>query len=106
MATYGCEAGNVLLGIKSNGKVSGCSFLESEGLTVFDLPAKFSNSFQRERTVANNIAEPCKSCDYLDICKGGCHGISLHISGVYEDPDPYCPFVEEYNTHIKTNAKL
>lgn len=96
MATYGCEAGNVLLGIKSNGKISGCSFLETEGLSVLDLSTKFSNSFQRERTVTNNIAEPCNSCDYLEICKGGCHGISLHISGVYEDPDPYCPIVEEY----------
>lgn len=106
MATYGCEAGNVLLGIKANGKVSGCSFLESEGISVFDLPEKFSGSFQKERNVSENISEPCKSCDYLDICKGGCHGISLHVSGIYEDPDPYCPIVEEFNTNNKSKVEL
>ncbi|MBM4152505.1 MAG: radical SAM protein, partial [Kiritimatiellaceae bacterium] len=37
MGAYGCEAGNILLGITSEGRVSGCSFLPNSDKTVFDL---------------------------------------------------------------------
>ena len=36
-AVYGCEAGNVLLGIRSDGTFSGCSFLENNE-NIFNLP--------------------------------------------------------------------
>lgn len=101
MATYGCEAGNVLLGIKSDGSVSGCSFLDPSGISVFDLKDKFTDSFQKERNVNDGIEEPCSSCAYLNICKGGCHAVSFHISKDYSKPDPFCPIVEEYNLKKK-----
>ncbi len=98
MATYGCEAGNILLGIKSDGSVSGCSFLKSDGLSVFDLPAVFSNpaTFANARDWTDTAPEPCISCKYLDICKGGCHGVAEYVSGSFSDPDPGCPYVIEY----------
>lgn len=99
IATYGCEAGNVLLGIRSNGAVSGCSFLENTGITVFDFPQAFHNNpdvFSESRKWTEQAAEPCKSCKYLDICKGGCHAVSKFILGDYGKPDPECPFVVEY----------
>jgi radical SAM protein with 4Fe4S-binding SPASM domain len=97
IATYGCEAGNVLLGIRSNGLVSGCSFLKSSGLSVFDL-----NS-QKNESSADKISEwlekapqPCRSCKYLNLCKGGCHAVSEHLTGNFNSPDPDCPKVVEY----------
>lgn len=98
MATYGCEAGNVLLGIRSNGSVSGCSFLPDSGLSIFDLPEKFGKqqTFNTFRNWAGRAPQPCLDCDYLDICKGGCHGVAQFISGSYEMPDPDCPFVVDY----------
>ncbi len=100
MATYGCEAGNVLLGIRSNGKVSGCSFLEDTDISVFDLPKQFKNpnsQLASQRDWARNTGEPCTFCNYLNICKGGCHGVSKFLTGDFSNPDPECPFVVEYN---------
>jgi radical SAM protein with 4Fe4S-binding SPASM domain len=106
MATYGCEAGNVLLGVRSNGAVSGCSFLPASTLSVFDLPDAFYHhpAFQRSRTWSLRASEPCRSCDYLDICKGGCHAVSQYLTGNFDSPDPDCPFVVEYNRRSNPNA--
>lgn len=98
MATYGCEAGNVLLGARSDGSISGCSFLEGSGVSIFDLPGAYENQegvFKSMRTWVDRAVEPCLSCDYLNICKGGCHGVSLYLSGDYDAPDPDCPIVVE-----------
>jgi len=98
MATYGCEAGNVLLGIRSNGSVSGCSFLKDTGDTVFDLPSGlYKKSFSHIFTWIKEAPEPCKSCEYLDICKGGCHAVSEYVTGDFNAPDPGCPSIVEYN---------
>ncbi len=99
MATYGCEAGNVLLGVRSDGAVSGCSFLNACGLSVFDLPDAFKNGHSPLtplRSWVERAEEPCRSCYYLDICKGGCHGVSRFLTGDYDQPDPDCPIVVEY----------
>lgn len=97
MATYGCEAGNVLLGIRSNGKVSGCSFLQGNGLSVFDVHQSWytDKKFQKLRTWTERAPEPCCSCKYLDICKGGCRAVSAYMTGDMDAPDPDCPKVVE-----------
>ncbi len=97
-ATYGCEAGNVLLGIRANGTVAGCSFMGDSGLTVWDLknPGPRLETFQPYFDYIKSAPEPCKSCDYLTICKGGCRAVSAHVTGDPMAPDPDCPFVVEY----------
>lgn len=98
MATYGCEAGNVLLGVRSDGSVSGCSFLAGAGISVFDLPGAYRDPdgvFKSMRSWLDRAVEPCLSCKYLQICKGGCHGVSLYMTGNYDAPDPDCPIVVE-----------
>jgi len=98
LATCGCEAGNVLMGIRSDGRVSGCSFLPSRGDSVFDLPSVLRDgagpALPREWT--QRAPEPCRSCRYVRICKGGCHAVSLHVIGRFEAPDPDCPRVVEF----------
>jgi radical SAM protein with 4Fe4S-binding SPASM domain len=100
MATYGCEAGNVLLGIKSNGLVAGCSFLASMGLSVFDFKGNFRDQqyFSDLTNWLNKAPRPCRTCDYLTICKGGCRAVALAESGTLNALDPECPFVVEWKT--------
>ena len=41
-------------------------------------------------------AEPCRSCAYHDLCRGGCRVVSSHVSGDASAPDPECPKVVEW----------
>ncbi len=97
-ATYGCEAANVLVGVTSDGRVSGCSFLHGEGLPIWELPQRWADdpTFQRLRTWTERAAEPCRSCPYLQLCKGGCHAVAGHVTGDQQAPDPDCPRVVEH----------
>jgi radical SAM protein with 4Fe4S-binding SPASM domain len=97
--SYGCEAGNVLMGMKSNGQVTACSFLNNApAISIFDLQSamRSHNCFEKIRNWTKTAIEPCKSCEYLNICKGGCHGVAEYITGSLYKPDPECPFVAEY----------
>lgn len=95
MAAYGCEAGNVLLGIQSDGRVSGCSFLPDAGLTVFDLKddSARQKAFAAFFDWAQDAPMPCRECRYLAICKGGCHAVAKFVTGSFAAPDPDCPAV-------------
>jgi radical SAM protein with 4Fe4S-binding SPASM domain len=99
IATYGCEAGNVLLGIRSNGMVAGCSFLPGTGLSVFDLEGATDEKtgYAKITDWLKNAPLPCASCKYLNICKGGCHAVSAYAAGDFNKPDPDCPRVVEYS---------
>jgi radical SAM protein with 4Fe4S-binding SPASM domain len=95
-SVYGCEAGNVLLGVRSDGRFAGCSFLSGEE-SIFDLPRLWSGSehLSRLRAWPDLAPEPCRSCEYLEICKGGCRAVSEFVAGDFYAPDPECPFVEQ-----------
>jgi radical SAM protein with 4Fe4S-binding SPASM domain len=94
-SVYGCEAGNVLLGVRSDGGFGGCSFLPGAE-SIFELPTlwKSSQELTSLRTWSSRASEPCRSCTYLDICKGGCRAVAAFVSGDRDAPDPECPFVE------------
>jgi len=104
-ATYGCEAGNVLLGIRSNGLVSGCSFLKGSGMSVFDLQERRNSRQTADQITAWLKAppKPCSDCRYLQVCKGGCHAVAEHVTGSFNSPDPDCPFVVEYENKRNMN---
>lgn len=97
-SVYGCDAGNILLGIRSNGKFGGCSFLPGEE-DIFDLPRLWNESEElaQLRRWKERSVEPCQSCDYLSICKGGCRAVATYVTGDRNAPDPECPFVIDYN---------
>lgn len=94
-ATYGCEAANVLLGVSSEGRVNGCSFLRDEGLPLLELPERWAGDgrFQRLRSWTASAPEPCSGCAYLQLCKGGCHAVAEFVCGDLLAPDPDCPRV-------------
>jgi radical SAM protein with 4Fe4S-binding SPASM domain len=94
-SVYGCEAGNVLLGVRSDGRFAGCSFLSGEE-SILDLPRLWTGSehLSRLRGWVEQAPEPCRSCDYLEICKGGCRAVSALVAGDGFAPDPECPFLD------------
>ena len=50
-------------------------------------------AFRRWREAA---AEPCRSCDYLALCRGGCRVVTMHSRGDASEPDPECPRVIDW----------
>ncbi len=101
-SVYGCEAGNVLLGVRSNGMLGGCSFLPADE-SIFELLNLWNNSKELVdlRNWTRQASEPCRSCDYLGICKGGCHAVAEFVTGDRHAPDPECPLVDGWKDSTK-----
>ncbi len=95
-SVYGCEAANVLLGVRSDGRFAGCSFLSGEE-SIFNLPHLWNDSqyLTGLRNWIDRAPEPCRSCEYLDVCKGGCRAVSAFVAGDSSAPDPECPFMDD-----------
>jgi len=97
LAVTGCDGGNLLLGVKSNGVFSGCSFVSNnEFIGEIEKLWHTSDHLSAFRKWVDNAPEPCKSCEYLKICQGGCRANSLFLTGKFETPDPECPYVYDY----------
>jgi radical SAM protein with 4Fe4S-binding SPASM domain len=96
LAVYGCTGGDFLVGAKPDGRLSACSFMSSPASrpTVIQLadywtaPDAFG-AFRRWR----DAQEPCASCEYHSLCRGGCRVVSAHTTGDPSAPDPECPRV-------------
>ena len=100
LAVYGCIAGDFLVGARASGAMSGCSFapvapgrprLDQLG-DYWDQEGAFG-PFRRWQ----DADEPCRSCEYLSLCRGGCKAVSLHLEGDAHRPDPECPRVIEHH---------
>lgn len=97
LAVTGCDGGNLLLGVKSNGTFSACSFVENnENVADINELWHTSTHLNAFRNWTKNPPEPCRSCEYLAICRGGCRAVALHLTGRFDAPDPECPFVFDY----------
>jgi len=99
LAVYGCTGGDFLVGAKADGRLSACSFAPAQvgagdRPTVDALAAYWETpgAFGAFRTW-RDAAEPCRSCAYHDLCRGGCKVVSAHVEGDLSAPDPECPRV-------------
>jgi radical SAM protein with 4Fe4S-binding SPASM domain len=95
-AVSGCDGGNMLLSVRSNGTFSGCSFMENvDAEPVFEIRERWHSSkhLKRFRDLVTNAQEPCRSCDYLRLCRCGCRATALYYTNDFNAPDPECPFV-------------
>lgn len=94
----GCVGGNTFIEIKEDGRLRSCSFSNSYGDNASLLQDNWQNSkyFKQYRDVIELLKEPCKSCKYVEICRGGCHVISEFLTGDFNNPDPECPIVVKY----------
>ncbi|MBF0430588.1 MAG: radical SAM protein [Fibrobacteria bacterium] len=100
LAVVGCDGGNMLMSVKSNGLYAGCSFVENNE-HIADIKEHWDSSvhFNKFRSLTKEAEEPCRSCDYLEICRCGCRAVALHATKDFFAPDPECPKV--YNYHHK-----
>jgi len=107
LSIFGCEPANVTLGITSNGYVNGCSFMSEDSVPAIDLEDFWDSheGFSRLRTWTDNAPEPCRSCRYLDICRGGCKVVSMEQKGSMANPDPDCPVVVEYRDRCNKKGR-
>ena len=109
LAVYGCAGGDLLIGAKAHGVVTACSFAPAPpgGVTV-DKLGEYWNSddafgpFRRWREAAR---EPCRSCEYLTLCRGGCRVVSAHVLGDPAAPDPECPRVQAHAALHNDNSE-
>lgn len=93
----GCIGGLSLLGIDERGRTSACSFYPGSGDDLLDLERGWdaSRAYAPFRDYVEKAAEPCRSCTYLKVCRGGCRAVALHLTGRDDAPDPECPRVME-----------
>jgi radical SAM protein with 4Fe4S-binding SPASM domain len=94
----GCEGGNVLAAVMPDGALQGCSFggpREGSAFDGNDVERAFADSFGSFRGFEAAAVEPCRSCAYLSLCKGGCRVVA-QAQGAWADPDPGCPRVRAH----------
>ena len=94
----GCVGGDVLAAVQPEGAFTGCSFVsraEADARVPGAMRDSWPQGFAAFRGYQANAPEPCASCDYLQLCRGGCRAVS-GAHGAFADPDPGCPRVQEY----------
>lgn len=94
----GCIGGLSLLGVDERGQTSACSFYPGRGDDLLNLAQDWDDApaYRPFRDYVKHAEEPCRSCAYLTICRGGCRAVALFLTGRDDAPDPECPRVEDY----------
>ena len=111
LAVYGCTGGDFLVGAKAGGQLTACSFASPPPPDAANVRPKLDelatywhqpDAFGAFRTWRDAPAEPCASCAYHDLCRGGCKVVSAHVHGDLASPDPECPRVVDARrrTHL------
>jgi radical SAM protein with 4Fe4S-binding SPASM domain len=114
LAVYGCTGGDFLVGAKPGGQLTACSFAApppvapgadrpriTELGAYWDAPGAFG-AFRTWR----EAREPCASCDYHALCRGGCKVVSAHTTGDPSAPDPECPRVIDHQVRGPGRVRL
>jgi radical SAM protein with 4Fe4S-binding SPASM domain len=93
----GCQGGHYIIEITPDGRFRACSFVEDCAGSIQDLPELWDRApaLLRFREWPARAPEPCRSCAYLDLCRGGCHAVAERLTGNFGSPDPGCPIVQE-----------
>lgn len=100
----GCPVGHHLICVAPNGDIFPCAALLEKEFCLGnffhgDIKAIWrDNVFLKQmRLIKQNIRGKCKSCERIDICRGGCRGITYSIKKNILDADPTCKFQEVQN---------
>jgi radical SAM protein with 4Fe4S-binding SPASM domain len=102
LAVYGCVGGDFLIGAKASGVMTACSFAApppgKPRVDGIDAYWERPDAFGAFRTWRDAPAEPCASCSYHALCRGGCKVVTAHLDpeGDMARPDPECPKVIEW----------
>ena len=87
----GCVAGSWLMSLGPDGRVSGCSFDHATSIDWTELGSRPISTW-----APGFLAQPpapCDRCNWLSLCRGGCHVVARHVTGDFLAPDPGCPLV-------------
>ncbi len=101
----GCNAGKRSFGLLHNGDVMGCTSIrektfhegnirETSLIDIWNGPEAFKWSRNMKKT---DLGGECKSCNFGDLCLGGCPNTRLTLNGTIYSENEYC----SYNTAIK-----
>jgi nif11-class peptide radical SAM maturase 3 len=97
----GCKAGMSTLGIEADGAIKGCPSLPTSAYTggnirkrslhdiVTQAPELNINQGQGTSAGTSHLWGFCKTCDYADLCRGGCTWTS-HVFFDKPGNNPYC----------------
>jgi len=108
LCVYGCTGGDFLVGAKPGGQLTACSFASPpppradgrrpviEDLADYWRSADAFGAFRTWRAAA----EPCASCTYHALCRGGCKVVAAHVTGDPSAPDPECPRVVDRRRRV------
>jgi radical SAM protein with 4Fe4S-binding SPASM domain len=103
----GCVAGDVLAAVAPEGDLLGCSFAgpaEADARVPGAIRAAWPGGFSSFRGFVRSAPEPCKSCEYLRLCRGGCRAVAA-AHGAFSAPDPGCPRVQEWTARSAAEQK-
>ncbi len=90
----GCPGGHSLMVRSADGRWAPCSFAHDTGA-----PGDPGAAWESDPTLvtwrarAEAPPEPCGSCAYRRVCRGGCRVVAGHVTGDPLAPDPECPRV-------------
>lgn len=114
----GCSAGCSVIGIESNGNIKGCLSLPSslnnvdsfiEG-NIRDASLreiwfrKGAFAYNRQFTV-EQLGGFCRTCDYNDICRGGCTWTCFAEKGQFVRDNPYCYWRQYHEAQLEEQAR-
>jgi radical SAM protein with 4Fe4S-binding SPASM domain len=103
----GCVAGDVLAAVSPEGHLQGCSFAgpaEADARLPGAIRAAWPSGFSSFRGFVRDAPEPCASCDYLRLCRGGCRAVA-GAHGSFSAPDPGCPRVQEWTARSSADRR-
>jgi radical SAM protein with 4Fe4S-binding SPASM domain len=92
MGLAGCVGGSWLVGVDPQGRLGGCSF-DTGSQSWSDIGNREGLRHYLDWT--KHAPEPCASCRFLQVCRGGCHVVARQVTGSFEAPDPGCPIVQK-----------
>ncbi|HPQ68916.1 MAG TPA: radical SAM protein [bacterium] len=103
LGVTGCLGGNMLMSVTPDGVPAPCSFARGDKRDASTVGQWWSDDdvFRVFRRWNEQAPEPCRSCDYLKLCHGGCHVVAEHVTGDACAPDPDCGFVRDYQEKKK-----
>lgn len=96
----GCHAGKRSLGILQNGDILGCTSIRDRDFIEGNIRERSlrdiwedPNAFQWNREMRKEkLSGHCKTCDFGELCKGGCPNTRLTTKGSIYDENTYCSF--------------
>lgn len=88
-----CMCGYQFVGISPTGNYTICPIVSEGDYTIYDMGiSDFWNKSELIRKVRDikNLKGECAICNFKELCRGGCRGLSKCFYGDFYMPDPMC----------------